>query len=317
MEIRKTVVPCNKKGEEISGAKVREYIFFKVKFNSFRDVSHSSENAVLDKEELEECECVLALPESYSETGRPTQLILACHGAGSNVREEFNMVGGLEPASRCIDAGYAALDVAGSKWHGLTLGCHEHLFALYQAYLYAINNFNLTHRVLLSGASMGGQTALNFAAMFPGICIAAGIFFPRLNIDGVTVDEHYCIGTWDKDAKNANRMSTKDRVAEIYRFPNGEWCEENTIGVNPYRLRSYIGYDGKRVVIPPCPLKLWQGTADNVTDPVMAIEFINSIKRSGSYAELHLLDGVAHNVNDVMREEQLIWFNRFRNYNSI
>ena len=53
MEVRKTVVPCNKKGEEISGAKVREYIFFKVKFNSFRDVSHSSENAVLDKEELD------------------------------------------------------------------------------------------------------------------------------------------------------------------------------------------------------------------------------------------------------------------------
>ncbi|MBR5632705.1 MAG: hypothetical protein IKW68_01890, partial [Clostridia bacterium] len=67
----------------------------------------------------------------------------------------------------------------------------------------------------------------------------------------------------------------------------------------------------------PCPIKIWQGTADNVTDPVMAIEFINSIKRSGSYAELHLLDGVSHNVNDVMREERLTWFNIFRNYNLI
>ena len=75
---------------------------------------------------------------------------------------------------------------------------------------------------------MEGQTALNFAAMFTGICIAAGKFFPRLNnIDGVTVDEHYCIGTWDKDAKNANGMSTKDRVTEIYSFQNGEWREEN------------------------------------------------------------------------------------------
>ena len=49
----------------------------------------------------------------------------------------------------------------------------------------------------------------------------------ELNIDGVTVDEHYCIGTWDKDAKNANGMSTKDRGAEIYSFQNGEWREEN------------------------------------------------------------------------------------------
>ena len=39
-----------------------------------------------------------------------------------------------------------------------------------------------------------------------------------------------------------------------------------------------------------------------------------TIKRSGSYAELHLLEG-GHNVNDVMREERLTWFNIFRNYN--
>ena len=311
MEVRKTVVPCNKKGEEIVGAKAREFIYFKVKFNSYRDVSRSCENAVLDREETDECECVLALPESYSDSGKPTQLILSCHGAGSNVCEELNLIGGVDYVTQCIDVGYAALDVAGSKPNGLSLGCPEHLFALYKAYLYAINNFNLTPRVLLSGASMGGQTALNFAAMFPSIVVAAGIFFPRLNIDGAYVDGHYCIGTWDKTTKNSAGVSTHDRVADIYRFPSDEWCEENTVGVNPYKLRSYVGQDGKRVVIPPCPIKLWQGTADNVTDPIMASEFIASIKRSGSYAEIHLLEGVAHTVTDVMREEQLIWFNRF------
>ncbi len=311
MSIKKAFIPHNKGGEEINGEKCREYIYFKVDFNSFRDVSRSSVNEVIDREEIKECECVLALPDSYTDDGEPTQLILACHGAGSNVREDKLQVGGLTQVSECIDNGYAALDVAGSMSHGLTMGCPEHLFALYKAYKYATKYYNLTTSVLIAGASMGGQTALNFAAMFPLVVIAAGIFFPRLNIDGVEIDGHYCIGTWDKTEKKANGISTRDRIIDVFRFETDEWTAENTIGSNSYRLRSYVGMDGKRVVIPPCPIKLWQGTEDTVTDPVMAKEFIESIHRSGSYAELRLLEGVGHNVTDVMKKEQLIWFNRF------
>ena len=310
-EIKKRIIPCNKKCEPIAGAKEREYIFFKVEFNSFRDVSGSSENAVLDREEMRECECVLALPESYSDTGAPTQLVLSCHGAGSKVCEADNMIGGVDYVSRCIDEGYAALDVNGSLPHGSTMGCPEHLLALYKAYKYAIANSNLTDRVLVSGASMGGQTALNFANMYPSITLSVGIFFPRLNIDGVYVGDHYCIGTWDKDTKNSQGISTKDRLISVFKFPSDDWCEENTIGSNPYRLRSFVNSDGERVVIPPCPIKLWQGTIDKVTDPVMAEEFIRSVRRSGSYAELRLIEGIGHAVTDVMREELLLWFNRF------
>lgn len=309
--MKKSFIPRDKSGEKINGEKSREYIYFKVDFNGFRDVSRSSSNQVIDREEIKQCECVLALPDSYSDDGEPTQLILACHGAGSNVSEAKLQVGGLTQVSECIDNGYAALDVTGSMPHGLTMGCPEHLFALYKAYKYATKHYNLTTSVLLAGASMGGQTALNFAAMFPLLVIAAGIFFPRLNIDGVEIDGHYCIGTWDKTEKKVNGISTRDRIVDVFRFETDEWTAENTIGSNSYRLRSYVGIDGKRVVIPPCPIKLWQGTADTVTDPVMAKEFIESIHRSGSYAELRLIEGVGHNVTDVMKKEQLIWFNRF------
>ena len=59
-------VPRDNSGEEIKGEKCREYIYFKVKFNNFRDVSRSSLNEVIDKEEINECECVLALLDTYS-----------------------------------------------------------------------------------------------------------------------------------------------------------------------------------------------------------------------------------------------------------
>ena len=287
-------------------------IFFKVTFNGFRDVSGSLAHEVTDREEWDTCECVLALPESYSDGGEETPLILCCHGAGGVVCEATGETGGIYYAKGCLKQGYAVLDVCGSKPHALTMGCPEHLFALHKAYLYAVKHYHLSKRVLVAGASMGGHTALNFAHMFPGIVVALGLIYPRLNMDGVTIDGHYCIGTWDKTDKNAKTgLSTRDRIVECYRFPDEEWCAENTIGFNPYLTRSYVGADGKRVVIPPCPIKLWQGMADTVVDPVMAEEFVASVRRSGCYIEFHRLEGVGHTLTDVMQKELVMWFNRF------
>lgn len=302
MEIRKRI---EKNGVE------REYIFFKVKFNHFRDVSGTIEHAVVDREDMKECECVLCLPDSYSHDGEETPLILSFHGAGGRVCEADDKIGGVDYVSRCIDSGYAALDVNGSELHGLTMGCPEHLFAVYKAYKYVIKKYNLSDRVLVAGGSMGGHTAMNFAHMFPSICIALGLFYPRLNMDGVTIGDHYCIGTWDKTKKGSSGFSTHDRIVQVYRFPEDEWCEANTVGLNPYRIRSFINSEGERVVIPPCPIKIWQGTADAVVDPVMVEEFVESVRRSGSYIELRKLEGIGHKISDVMREEQVMWFNRF------
>jgi len=152
---------------------------------------------------------------------------------------------------------------------------------------------------------------MNFAHTFPSITLALGLFYPRLNMDGVTVGDHYCIGTWDKTHKGVSGVSTHERIVEIYRFPKDEWCEANTIGFNPYRIRSFVDHNGDRIVIPPCPIKIWQGTADAVVDPIMVEEFVNSVRRSGSYIELRKLEGIGHKISDVMREEQVMWFNRF------
>ena len=306
MEIRKKIT------SKLDDSIEYDCVFFKVKFNNFRDVSYSTANEVLDREEWDECECVLCLPESYTDDGDETPLILSCHGAGSRVCEAENKTGGIGYCRECIKQGYAVLDVCGSQPDGLTMGCPEHIFALHKAYLYATKHYNLSKRVLVAGASMGGHTAMNFAHTFPGIVSALGLIYPRLNMDGVTVGDHYCIGTWDKTKKSETTgLSTHDRIVNIYRFPEDEWYAPNTIGFNPYRTRSYVDEDGKRAVIPPCPIKVWQGDADVTVDPVMVTEFVESVRRSGSYIEFHLMEGVGHKMNDVMRTEIAMWFNRF------
>lgn len=301
---RKTIV--SKNGTE------REFIFFEVEFNHYRVTGNSTANEVLDRYEPATCECVLYLPKTYTEDGDETPLILAFHGAGGRVCYEIDKVGGLHHVRACMDAGYAVLDVNGSELHGLTMGCPEHLFAAYKAYRYAIKHFNLSDRVLISGGSMGGHVAMNFANTFPSIVLAIGVVYPRLNMEGVQIGDHYCIGTWDKrKSKKDGSPSTHDRLVEIYRFPTDEWCEENTIGFNPYKIRSFVNQDGERVVIPPCPIKIWQGLDDMTVDPAMVQEYVKSVRRSGSYIELHLMDGVTHKVNDVMQQELLLWFDRF------
>ena len=311
MDTINRMIPNSSDGTPMSAEHEGRYVYFKVKFNNFREVSGSCENAVLDREMIDETECVLCLPEGYTDDGDETQLILSFHGAGSTVCEAEKKVGGVRYVSECIKAGYAALDIAGAAPNGLTLGCPEHIFAIYKAYKYAIKHFNLSERVLVAGASMGGHVAMNFINMFPSVVVAAGLIYPRLNIDGVTINDHYCIGTWDKRKVGADGKCTRDRIVDWYHFPSGEWYEKNTVGFNPYRTRAFINSDGERVLIPPCPIKVWQGTDDKTVDPVMVEEFVNSIHRSGTYAELHLMEGVGHKINSVMKEEILLWFNRF------
>jgi len=309
-EVRKiipSILSCDPPGDENKW----ECIFFKVPFNSFRDVSRSTANEVIDREEMQECEGVLALPANYSKDGEPVPLVISCHGAGSTVCAEDGRTGGVAYSCECLKNGFAVMDVSGSQPHGLTMGCSEHVFALYKAYRYVVTHFNVSRQVLVSGGSMGGHTALNFANTFPSIVLALGLFYPRINIDGDTIDGHYCIGTWDKTKKGASGLSTHDHVVKNFRFPEDAWCEENTIGFNPYRARCYVNQDGKRVVIPPCPVKLWQGDADTTVDPVMTREFAASIRRAGCYVEYHELEGVGHKLNNVMYRELLYWFNRF------
>ncbi len=312
MEIRKIIRPVSSKGKPMGDDSVREYIFFNVEYNHYRDVSDSRENEVRDRFEPAECECVLALPDSYTDDGEETPLIISFHGSGSRVCEKDNMVGGISFVTQCIKAGYAALDVNGSEPHGRTVGCFEHLMAAYRAYKYATKRYNLSRQVLIAGGSMGGQTAFNFMGMFPNIVTAAGIFYPRLNIETVEFGGHSCLGGWDKQQMQDIGMTPRQRIAKLHRFPSEEWCEQNTIGFNSYKIRSFINSDGELVVIPPCPIKIWHGTADPTVDYVISEEYARAVRRAGCYIELHLLEGVGHTTTQVMRDELTMWFDRFK-----
>ena len=131
MERKKTMIPYKSARESLGSEYEWEYIYFTVRFNGFRDVSDDITPAVRDRVEIVETEAVLSLPKSYTTEGMQTPLVISCHGAGGRVCAEDDMVGGVPYAIKCLKAGYAVLDVCGSKPHGLTMGCPEHITALY------------------------------------------------------------------------------------------------------------------------------------------------------------------------------------------
>ena len=310
--MEKYVVPISANGKPYSDGKERRLIYFKVRYNKHRDLCTSLENTVMDREEWAEAQAVLCLPENYGKTGEKTPLIIACHGAGSTVDEEKNYVGGIGGVLDCIDHGYAALDIDGTEPHGLSMGCPEHIYAMYKAYRYAVKNYDLTERVLLYGGSMGGQTSINFACTYPSICLALGEYFPRMNIQTFTTAEgHVCSGTWDKTTPKKSGISTRDRTAENFHLENGEWNYDNIAGFEPYNNRSFTNEKGEKVVIPPCPIKIWHGTADTVVDPVVSAEYIKAVRRGGCYGELRLIEGIGHQIIPAMQTELRMWFDRF------
>lgn len=310
MEIIRAI-PRDLKGNLYPDQKERNLVYFNVKYNHHRHLCDSITTEVDDREEWDECRAVLCLPDSYSETGKKTQLIIACHGAGTIVDREKLFAGGIGGTLKCIDAGYAALDIDGADRTGLSKGNPEHIFALYRAYKYAIEHFNLTERVVVHGASMGGMTATNFACTFPSICLALGLYYPRLNMRTFeTEDGHVCLGTWDKLKVGADGRNKRDQILE-YLHMGSEWNPDRVAGFESYNNRSFTNDKGEKVVIPPCPVKIWHGNADTTVDHIVSVEYVKAIRRGGCYAELRIIDGLAHKTTTTMRTELRMWFDRF------
>ena len=108
---------------------------------------------------------VICLPEQYSHNGKPTRLIIYCHGAAVNYADDasrFNSVD-LDP-TYWLAEGYAVMDVEGNPFDNT----NEHICipqamdCYVAAYKWAIEYFNLCRDgVFIGGRSMGGQNTFN------------------------------------------------------------------------------------------------------------------------------------------------------------
>lgn len=120
---------------------------------------------VQDSEQLLTDFGVICLPTQYNNTGKPTRLIIYCHGGAVNYTSSasrFDTVD-LEP-EYWLAEGYAIMDVEGNPFNNSDEHFHipQAMDCYVAAYKWAIEHYNLRRDgVFLGGRSMGGGMTFN------------------------------------------------------------------------------------------------------------------------------------------------------------
>ena len=143
---------------------------FKISVNCFLPNENLATDALQDFEDLREDFGFIFLPESYSDEGEPTRLVINCHGAGGTVSTDDSQVEHQVLTRYLLANGFAVMDVNGlpesySREHEIDIrnnvGTPIAVRSYVKAYHYCMDHFNLKPDVFVHGGSMGGISSTN------------------------------------------------------------------------------------------------------------------------------------------------------------
>ena len=163
--------------------------YFQIAVNC-ADFSCGNGENVQDQEEIYLDDGVLLLPDSYTETGTPTRLVISCHGAGGTVDTDDSQTEAQTLTKYLLANGYAIMDVNGlpkayAEKYGIDIrnnvGSPIAVQSYIKAYHYCMDNFHLKKDVFVRGASMGGISSTNLVLSGAIPVIAQMAFCPVLD----------------------------------------------------------------------------------------------------------------------------------------
>ena len=229
----------------------------------------------VQNEELYEDNGFIILPDSYSEDGAPTRLVISCHGAGGTVTTDDSQIEHQALTQYLVANGYAVMDVNGlpeayAAKNGIDLrnniGSPIAVACYVEGYRYCMAHFNLLSEVFVHGASMGGISSTNLVLHGNIPVIAHSAFCPVLD----TYNEiflHPWSGGLPKTALGKIYCLDKDE--------NGEYIydEAKMLGYNPAKNPKAENY--------PVPLKFWHCLDDPVVSYDVTKKFVASSRCAG------------------------------------
>lgn len=253
---------------------------------------------------IKNVDCVLKLPVNYHTNGRPSKLLMICHGAGRGISEcpddlydnwtlipSYNLI-----VDSFVNAGYAVFDCNG---YDNTLLGYNHWGSLRglegyrKAYDYVTKNYNVEQNVNIYGFSMGGLTALNLAEHgLPNIkCLALG---------SPAIDLASC-------SENNSALLTSYGMGSSYN-------SYVALGFDPYLRLHEI--NGRKLCFSRYPiLKIWHGDADTATPYTKSSELVTALRYAGKNASFRQLNGKEHDIcygsDEIVVREIVTWVERF------
>lgn len=230
----------------------------------------------------------IILPDSYTEKGKPTRVVLNCHGAGGTVTTDDSQLEKQAMTQYLVANGYAVMGVNGlpqayADEFGIdirnNIGCPLSIDSNVAAYRYCLERFNLLPEVIVLGSSMGGITSTNLVLSRRIPVLAQAGFCPVLDTYNQIFLHPWCDGL---PRTALGMFYSLDRDVE------GNWIydEEKIRGYNPMKNPGRHSY--------PCPLYFCQCANDHVVSPEVTKVFVEELKAGGNSAELLLLPDGRH-----------------------
>ena len=235
----------------------------------------------------EDCGFII-LPDSYTDSGKPTRLVINCHGAGGTVSTDDSQIEHQALTQYLVANGYAVMDVNGlpeeyAKKMGIdirnNIGSPIALRSYVKAYHYCMDNFNLKREVFVHGGSMGGISSTNLVLSGCVPVIAHSAFCPVLDTYNQIFLHPWCDGL-PKTALEKFYGLERDEKGEVI------YDERKIRGFNPARNKKALNY--------PVPVKFWQCADDPVVPFWVTEKFVSDIKENGGMAELRVFPYGGH-----------------------
>ncbi len=229
---------------------------------------------------------VLFLPDSYTEEGKPTRLVINCHGAGGTVTTDDSQISKQTLSKYLLANGYAVIDVNGlpekyAAEFGIdirhNIGSPIAVESYVLAYNFAVSNYNLYKDVFVHGGSMGGISSTNLVLSGRVPVIAQTGFCPVLD----AYNEMF-LRPWSNG-------KPKIALTKLYSF------ETNENGEPIYDAKKLCGFnpmasDKKH----PCPVLFVHSVDDTIVSYEVTVKYIEKVKKEGGTAKLLLLSSGGH-----------------------
>lgn len=258
---------------------------------------------------LKDTRFVIVLPKNYSHTGKPSKVLMVCHGGTGEVRADGYWYPGdqadmYDTMNMFRENGYVIFDVdRDTNSANQCYGSPVMLEAYYNAFKYIRENYNVEDKLNIYAMSMGTNTAFNFVNLYRPLVKAVLITGPRT---GVAFDDftNMSAGTLENFGATAEDIEQKfypfNILGQIITLPDGQdTIKTVTRNVPPTKIIALLSdKDGSQ----------WTDGYDDVAEALHnAGNFVvvRTVDTSLSHAEL------CHLSAEALRTEAIDWFNKY------
>ena len=266
---------------------------------------------------------LLLLPENYSPIGKPTPLIVFCHGYSGHYDSTSSIIASTSnlKTDYLLKEGFAVLDMDGNlldrtKPHACSqMGIDAYIKGI----KWAQDRYNVTRDIYLAGHSMGGMMASLLSTIGNSIHIkACCLFAPATSVillmqlhpeDRAAMANYYGFTgnapSWGTSANLTTEekqyvMSNIEKVMKgsiLWNYTNATVSEVKSLTHNYKEIPTTEEtefYSSKSRILPHVPTKVFQGSTDASCKKEWTDEFIKLCKNGGMNIEYRVMEGVPH-----------------------